>query len=78
MLTHNELHLDRYGYELLHPDVVLHFPFADGASFTVFRDDVERTADTIALVSKKDAATFKQMAALRAATPARGCKRSRC
>ena len=71
MLIHNELHLDRYGYELLHPDVVLHFPFADGASFTVFRDDVERTADTIALVSKKDAATFKQMTALRASVSAK-------
>ncbi len=67
MLTRNELHLDRYGYELLHPEVVLHYPFLDGASFTVFRDDLDRTADTIALVSNKDAATFKRLVAARAA-----------
>ncbi len=66
MLANNELHLDHYGYELLNPDTVIHFPFSDGASFTVFRNDLERTADTIAQVSKKDAATFKQMAAQRA------------
>ena len=67
MLTHNELQLDRYGYELLQPEVVLHYPFLDGASFTVFRNDLERTADTIAQVSKQDAATFKRVAARRAA-----------
>ena len=66
LVTHNELHLDRYGYEILTPDTVIHFPFADGASFTVFHDDLDRTADTIAQVSKTDAATFRRMAALRA------------
>ena len=66
MLTRNELHLERFGYELLNPDVVIHFPFSDGASFTVFRNDPERTANAIATVSKADAATFRRMAALRA------------
>ena len=66
LLTHNELRLGEYGYEILTPEVVIHFPFADGASFTVFHNDLERTAETIAQVSKTDAATFRRMAALRA------------
>ena len=63
VLARNELQLDRYGYEQIHPDVVLHYPFRDGASLTVFKNDPERTADTIAQVSKQDAATFKRLAA---------------
>jgi phytoene dehydrogenase-like protein len=66
ILRDNELGLERYGYELLHPDVVLHYPFLDGASMTVYRNDPERTAATIAEVSKKDAETFTQMASERA------------
>jgi phytoene dehydrogenase-like protein len=45
---------------------VLHYPFLDGASFTVFRNDVERTAATIEQVSKKDAQTFRRAATARA------------
>ncbi len=67
LVTRNELHLDHYGYEILHPEVVIHFPFADGASFTVYLNDVERTAATIATVSKTDAEAFRHLAALRAA-----------
>ncbi len=63
VLARNELQLDRYGYEQMHPDVVMHYPFGDGASLTVFRNDPERTADTIAQVSRPDAATFKRLAA---------------
>jgi phytoene dehydrogenase-like protein len=66
LIRDHELDLARYGYELLYPEVVLHYPFLDGASFTVFRNDVERTAATIAQVSKKDAQTFRRMAATRA------------
>lgn len=65
LAIHNELDLDQYGYELLHPDVVVHFPFLDGASLSVFRHDIERTARSIARISKKDAATFRQVAAAR-------------
>src|SRR5439155_6941882 len=54
-----------YGYELIYPDVVVHFPFLDGASLTVFRKDVERTATSIARVSKRDAETFKRLVAAR-------------
>ena len=46
-LARNELQLDRYGCEQMHPDVVLYYPFLDGASFTVFKNDPERTAETI-------------------------------
>ena len=64
-LTRDELQLGQYGYELLRPDTVMHYPFRDGASLTVFKNDVERTAATIALVSKQDAETFRRMAAAR-------------
>ena len=65
LLTHDELQLGQYGYELLRPDTVMHYPFRDGASLTVFQNDVERTAATIALVSKQDAETFRRMTAAR-------------
>jgi phytoene dehydrogenase-like protein len=65
LAIHNELDLDQFGYELLHPDVVVHAPFLDGASLTVFRHDIERTARAIAQISKTDAATFRQIAAAR-------------
>jgi len=71
LATKNELDLDQYGYELIHPDVVLHYPFMDGASLTVFDNDLERTAASIAQVSKKDAETLKRVAAARAAPSAR-------
>ena len=62
VLAGNELQLDQYGYAQMQPDVVLHYPFQDGASLTVFKDDPERTAETIAQVSKQDAETFKRLA----------------
>ena len=62
VLARNELQLDRYGYEQMHPDVVLHYPFRDGAALTVFRSDPDRTAETIAQVSREDAATFMRLA----------------
>jgi phytoene dehydrogenase-like protein len=63
IIRDNELGLEQYGYELLYPDAVLHFPFLDGASITIYRDDVNRTAATIEKISKKDAATFRWFAA---------------
>lgn len=57
----NEINLRDYGYELMDPEIVVHIPFLDGASLTVFRDDAERTAETIAKVSKKDAETFRRL-----------------
>ena len=66
LLRNNELNLSDYGYETFDPEVVVHFPFLNGASLTVFLKDPERTAATIARVSKKDAETFKRLAAARA------------
>lgn len=66
LLRDKELDLAEYGYELIHPDVIIHYPFLDGASVTVFENDLERTAATIARVSKKDANTFRRMAVARA------------
>lgn len=61
IFKNDELELAHYGYELLYPDVVLHYPFLDGASITLYRNDVERTAATIAAFSKKDADTFRRV-----------------
>jgi phytoene dehydrogenase-like protein len=66
LLLNNELNLRDFGYETFDPEVVVHFPFLDGASLTVFLKDPERTAATIARVSKKDAETFRRLAAARA------------
>ena len=66
LLRNNELNLRDYGYETFDPEVVVHFPFLDGASLTVFLKVPERTAATIARVSKKDAETFRRLAAARA------------
>src|SRR5690242_10865801 len=44
MISGNEIPLRDYGYETIEPDVVIHIPFLDGASFTVYRRDVARTA----------------------------------
>ena len=57
----HEIDLREYGYELMDPEIVVHIPFLDGASFTVFRQDPERTAETIARVSKVDADTFRRL-----------------
>ncbi|WP_174299343.1 NAD(P)/FAD-dependent oxidoreductase [Caulobacter sp. S45] len=70
LVSHDELRLEQYGYEILRPDVVMHYPFGDGASFTIFRGDLERSAATIAQVSKADAETFRRMAALKSAAAA--------
>jgi phytoene dehydrogenase-like protein len=70
LLLNNELNLRDFGYETFDPEIVVHFPFLDGASLTVFLKDPERTAATIARVSKKDAETFRRLAAARAATKA--------
>ena len=58
----NEIEVRDYGYELMDPEVVVHIPFLDGASLTVFREDRDRTAESIAKVSKKDAETFRRLA----------------
>src|SRR6185437_15671389 len=49
-----------YGYEFIEPAPVMHYPFLDGASITVWRD-LDRTCASIAAVSKKDAETFRRL-----------------
>ena len=55
-----ELSLSNYGLEYVVPDPVVHIPFQDGASITVWRD-LDRTCETIARISKKDAETFRRV-----------------
>ncbi len=63
LIRNNELNLRDYGYgEYIEPDPVMHIPFADGASITVWRD-LDRTCESIARISKKDAETFRRMVA---------------
>jgi len=62
LLRNNELGLRDYGLEYIDPDPVMHIPFVDGASITVWRD-LDRTCETIARISKKDAETFRRLVA---------------
>jgi phytoene dehydrogenase-like protein len=57
-----ELSLADYGLEYLDPDPCTHIPFQDGQSITIYRD-LDRTAETIAKISEKDAKTFRRVAA---------------
>lgn len=61
----NEIEIRDFGYELFDPEIVVHYPFADGDSMTVFRGDLNQTAASIEKVSKKDAETFRQLSAAR-------------
>src|ERR1035437_3786809 len=63
LIRNNELPLRDYGYgEYIESDPVMHIPFLDGASITVWHD-LDRTCETIARVSKKDAETYRRMVA---------------
>ncbi|MBZ5641640.1 MAG: NAD(P)/FAD-dependent oxidoreductase [Acidobacteriia bacterium] len=63
LMKNDELRLRDYGYgEYIESDPVMHIPFLDGASITVWRD-LDRTCDTIARISKKDAQTYRRMVA---------------
>jgi phytoene dehydrogenase-like protein len=55
-----ELSLRDYGLEYLEPDPVVQVPFQDGTSITVWRD-LNRTCETIARFSPKDAETFRRV-----------------
>ena len=63
LMRNNELRLRDYGYgEYIESDPVMHIPFLDGAYITVWHD-LDRTCETIARFSKKDAETFRRMVA---------------
>ena len=60
LLRNHELPLGEYGLEYIEPDPVMHIPFTDGVSLTVWRD-LDRTCESIARFSKKDAETFRRL-----------------
>src|SRR5260370_17681696 len=63
LIRNNELNLRDYGYgEYIESHPVMHIPFLDGVSITVWRD-LDRTCETIARFSRKDAETFRRMVA---------------
>src|SRR5581483_11090251 len=66
LLRDNEINIRDFGYENIDPEIVMHYPFLDGAALTVYRDNVEETAASIARVSKKDAETFRRLVPARA------------
>ncbi len=58
--AYNELALRDHGLEYIDDELVMHIPFYDGTSLTVYRD-LARTCETIAKFSKKDAETFRKL-----------------
>ncbi len=60
LLRNNELNLGDYGLEYIDPELVMHIPFLDGTSLSIWRD-LDRTCESIAKISKKDAATFRRL-----------------
>jgi len=58
--VYRELRLKEYGLEYIEPDPVMHIPFLDGTSITVWQD-LDRTCESIAKISKKDAETFRRL-----------------
>lgn len=62
ILRDDELGLAEFGLEYLHPDPVVHLPFSDGASLTMWRD-IERTCAEFARFSGKDADAYRSMMA---------------
>jgi phytoene dehydrogenase-like protein len=58
--VYRELRLQEFGLEYLDHDPVMHIPFLDGTSITVWHD-LDRTCESIAKISKKDADTFRRL-----------------
>lgn len=56
----DELGLYERGLQYLHPDPVVHMPFADGTSLTMWCD-LERTCEEFARFSARDAETYRRM-----------------
>src|SRR5665213_2790847 len=60
LLRNHELNLGDYGLEYIDPELVMHIPFLDGTSLSIWRD-LDRTCESIAKISKKDAETFRRL-----------------
>lgn len=56
----NELPLGEYGLEYIRPDPVVHVPFPDGTSITMWRD-LEVTVAELARFSRSDAIAYRRM-----------------
>jgi len=62
LLRDDELGLERYGLEYLHPEPVVHVPFPDGSWITQWRDE-RRTAEELARYSRHDADAYLRLLA---------------
>jgi phytoene dehydrogenase-like protein len=62
MMRRDELGLKDYGLEYIHPEIVCHAPFLDGAYLTQYHD-IERTIAQFAKFSRKDADAYRRMIA---------------
>lgn len=62
LMRNNELNLRDYGLEYIYPDPIMHTPFPDGTSLTMWQDE-DRTYAEYAKFSKRDADTFRRMVA---------------
>jgi len=56
----DELNLNKYGFELLRPEISYSHVFPDGGYISMYRS-VEKTMNSIGKYSKKDAHTWKKM-----------------
>ncbi|MPZ74422.1 MAG: NAD(P)-binding protein [Nitriliruptorales bacterium] len=59
-LRFDELGLAAHGLEYIHPDPVVHMPFPDGTSLTMWRD-LDRTCEEFAAFSPRDADGYRRM-----------------
>ena len=60
VLRDDELGLFDQGLEYIDPDPIMHIPFLDGTSITIWQDE-ERTVREYAKHSQKDAETFRRL-----------------
>jgi phytoene dehydrogenase-like protein len=62
ILRDDELGLSEHGLEYLHPDPVVHLPFPDGTSLTMWRD-LDATAAEFARFSERDSQAYRRLIA---------------
>ncbi len=62
LIRNDELDLFAHGLEYIHHDPIMHIPFPDGTSLTMWKD-ADRTYEEYAKFSKRDAETFRRLLA---------------
>lgn len=60
LIRNDELRLGSYGLKYLYPDIATIVPFPDGQAVVMYRD-IERTLQTFAEFSPRDAETYRRM-----------------